>query len=356
MENLKEGRYNMDNKLIGNEKDIIFYTDDEGNTDIEVILQNENVWLNIESLTKLFEIDRTGITRHINNIYKDEELEGNSTCAKIAQVQKEGNRTVSRNIAYYNLDMIISIGFRTNSKKAIKFRTWANKIIKEYMIQGFSLNEERFLKGRKSDQEYFKRLLEKIKLIRTSERMFYQKITDIFTECSLDYDKTSDLAREFYATIQNKFHFAITNSTAAEIIYNRADHKKENMGLTSWKESPNGKILKSDITVAKNYLSETELKNLNNVVNIFLDIAEDNAERNIPMYMKDWKQEVDIVLKMRHYDILEGKGRISRKEADEKAENEYEKYKVIQDKKFLSDFDILLLEAENINKSKNSEV
>ena len=346
----------MDNKLIGNEDNIIFYNDEEGNIKIEVILEDENVWLNIDSLTKLFKIDRTGITKHINNIYKDEELEENSTCAKIAQVQKEGNRKVTRNISYYNLDMIISIGFRVNSKTAIKFRTWANKIIKEYMIQGFSLNEERFLKGRKSDQEYFKRLLEKIKLIRTSERMFYQKITDIFAECSLDYDKTSDLAREFYATIQNKFHFAITSNTAAEIIYNRVDSKKENMGLTTWKEAPEGKILKSDVTIAKNYLSEIELKNLNNVVNIFLDIAEDNAERNIPMYMKDWKREVDTVLKMRHYDILEGKGKISKKEADEKAEHEYEKYKVIQDKKFLSDFDILLLEAENINKLKNDEV
>ena len=222
----------MDNKLIGNEDNIIFYNDEEGNIKIEVILEDENVWLNIDSLTKLFKIDRTGITKHINNIYKDEELEENSTCAKIAQVQKEGNRKVTRNISYYNLDMIISIGFRVNSKTAIKFRTWANKIIKEYMIQGFSLNEERFLKGRKSDQEYFKRLLEKIKLIRTSERMFYQKITDIFAECSLDYDKTSDLAREFYATIQNKFHFAITSNTAAEIIYNRVDSKKENMGLS----------------------------------------------------------------------------------------------------------------------------
>lgn len=345
----------MNNELIGNEKNIVFYTDEEGNIQIEVILQDESVWLNIESLTKLFKIDRTGITRHINNIYKDKELEENSTCAKIAQVQKEGNRSVTRNIAYYNLDMIISIGFRINSKPAIKFRTWANKIIKEYMIQGFSLNEERFLKGKKSDQEYFKRLLEKIKLIRTSERMFYQKITDIFAECSLDYDRTSDLAREFYATIQNKFHFAITKNTAAEIIYNRADSNKENMGLTNWKESPNGKILKSDVIIAKNYLSETELRNLNNVVNIFLDIAEDNAERNIPMYMKDWKKEVDIVLSVRHYDILEGKGKISKKQADEKAENEYEKYKVIQDKKFISDFDILMIEAKNINKSKKDK-
>lgn len=343
----------MDNKLIGNENNIIFYTDEEGNANIEVILQNEDVWLNAQAIAELFEITDKVIYKHIKNIYEQEELEENSTVAKIATMGKNGQ---TYQVKYYNLDMIISIGYRVNSKKAVKFRQWASKVLKEYMIQGFSLNEERFLKGQKSDQEYFKRLLEKIKLIRTSERMFYQKITDIFAECSLDYDKTSDLAREFYATIQNKFHFAITNNTAAEIIYNRVDSKKENMGLTTWKESPEGKILKSDVTIAKNYLSETELKNLNNVVNIFLDIAEDNAERNIPMYMKDWKKEVDTVLSIRHYDILEGKGKISKKEADEKAEKEYEKYKVIQDKRFLSDFDILLLEAENINKSKNDEV
>lgn len=343
----------MNNKLIGNENNIIFYTDEEGNANIEVILQNEDVWLNAQAIAELFEITDKVIYKHIKNIYEQEELEENSTVAKIATVGKNGQ---TYQVKYYNLDMIISIGYRVNSKKAVKFRQWANKIIKEYMIQGFSLNEERFLKGRKSDQEYFKRLLEKIKLIRTSERMFYQKITDIFAECSLDYDKTSDLAREFYATIQNKFHFAITSNTAAEIIYNRVDSKKENMGLTTWKEAPEGKILKSDVTIAKNYLSETELKNLNNVVNIFLDIAEDNAERNIPMYMKDWKKEVDTVLSIRHYDILEGKGKISKKEADEKAEKEYEKYKVIQDKKFLSDFDILLLETENINKSKKDEI
>ena len=197
--------------------------------------------------------------------------------------------------SYYNLDMIISIGFRVNSKPAIKFRKWANAIIKDYRIQGFALDDDRFMKGRKSDQEYFKRLLERIKLIRTSERMFYQKITDIFAECSIDYDNTSDTAREFYASIQNKFHYAITGETAAEIIYNRVDNNKPNMGLTNWKESPEGKILKSDVIIAKNYLSEIELKNLNNIVNIFLDIAEDNAERNIPMYMKDWKEEVDNV-------------------------------------------------------------
>lgn len=218
----------MTDKLIGNEKNILFYNDENGNTQVEVLLQNENVWLNIDALTKLFNIDRSGIVKHINNIYKDEELEEKLTCAKIAQVQKEGNRNVKRVYSYYNLDMIISIGFRVNSKKAIKFRTWANKIIKDYMVQGFALNDERFMKARKSDQEYFKKLLERIKLIRTSERMFYQKITDIFAECSIDYDNNSETAITFYKTIQNKFHFAITGQTAAEIIYDRVDAKKDN--------------------------------------------------------------------------------------------------------------------------------
>ena len=338
----------MDDRLIGNEKNILFYNDEEGNTKVEVLLENEDVWLNTEALATLFSIDRSGIVKHINNIYKDEELEESSTCAKIAQVQKEGNRNVKRVYPYYNLDMIISIGFRVNSKKAIKFRTWANKIIKEYMIQGFALNDERFMKARKSDQEYFKRLLERIKLIRTSERMFYQKITDIFAECSIDYDKNSDTAITFYKTIQNKFHYAITGNTAAEIVYNRVDSKKENMGLITWENSPDGKILKSDVIIAKNYLNETEIKNLNNLVNLFLDIAENNAERNITMYMEDWKNEVENALKVFHYEVLEGKGKISHKQAVQKAEKEYEKYKVIQDKNYVSDFDRLLSEAKQI--------
>ena len=335
-------------KLIGNENNILFYNDEEGNVTVEVLLENEDVWLNIEAISKLFNIDRSGIVRHINNIYKDDELKQNSTCAKIAQVQKEGNREVKRVYPYYNLDMIISIGFRVNSKKAIKFRTWANKLIKEYMVQGFALNDERFMKARKSDQEYFKRLLERIKLIRTSERMFYQKITDIFAECSMDYDRNSDMAITFYKTIQNKFHYAITGQTAAEIVYNRVDSKKNNMGLTTWENSPDGKILKSDCIIAKNYLDEKEIKNLNNLVNLFLDLAENNAERNIPMYMNDWTNEVENALKLFHYEVLEGKGKISHKQAVEKAESEYEKYKVIQDKNYISDFDKLLNEAKQI--------
>ncbi len=336
----------MTDKLIGNEKNILFYSDEEGNTKVEVLLENEDVWLNTEALASLFNIDRSGIVRHINNIYKDEELDENTTCAKIAHMGNDGKQVY--NTKYYNLDMIISIGFRVNSKKAIKFRTWANKIIKDYMVQGFALNDERFLKAKKSDQEYFKRLLERIKLIRTSERMFYQKITDIFAECSVDYDKNSDIAITFYKTIQNKFHYAITGNTAAEIVYNRVDSKKENMGLNTWENSPDGKILKSDVIIAKNYLNEKEIKNLNNLVNLFLDIAENNAERNITMYMEDWKKEVENALKIFHYEVLEGKGKISHKQAVEKAETEYEKYKVIQDKNYVSDFDRLINETKQI--------
>lgn len=336
----------MQEKLIGNENNILFYNDEDGNIKVEVLLKNEDVWLNTEALATLFNIDRSGIVRHINNIYKDDELSENSTCAKIAHVGNGGKQTY--NTKYYNLDMIISIGFRVNSKKAIKFRTWANKIIKDYMVQGFALNDERFMKARRTDQEYFKRLLERIKLIRTSERMFYQKITDIFAECSIDYDKNSDEAITFYKTVQNKFHFAITGQTASEIVYNRVDAKKENMGLTTWVNSPDGKILKSDVTITKNYLDEKEIKKLNNLVNLFLDIAENNAERNIPMYMNDWKKEVETALTLFHYEVLEGKGKVSHKMAVEKAESEYAKYKVIQDKNYVSDFDKLLNETKQI--------
>ena len=338
----------MNNKVIGNEKNIIFYNDGEGNTKIEVLLQDEDVWLNTEALAILFNVKRPAITKHINNIYNDGELSENSTCSKMEHMGNDGKQ--SYNTKYYNLDMIISIGFRVNSKKAIKFRTWANKIIKDYLIQGFALNDDRFMKVRKSDQEYFNRLLERIKLIRTSERMFYQKITDIFSECSIDYDRNSETASTFYKTIQNKFHYAITGKTAAEIVYDRADARKNNMGLTTWEKSPDGKILKSDVIIAKNYLDEKEIKGLNNLVNLFLDIAENNAERNIPMYMNDWKNEVENALKVFHYDILEDNGKISHKQAVLKATTEYEKYRVIQDKNYISDFDKLVKKTEQLEK------
>ena len=251
--------------------------------------------------------------------------------------------------------MIISLGYRVKSKTAIKFRQWGTKIIKDYMLQGFALDDDRFMKAKKGDQEYFKRLLERIKLIRTSERMFYQKITDIFAECSIDYDKTSEIARDFYATIQNKFHYSITKNTAAELIYTRVDSKKNNMGLTSWQKSPDGKILKTDVTIAKNYLEEKELKGLNSIVNLFLDIAENRAERQLPMKMSDWVERVDITLSTNDYDVLLDKGTISHEQAKDKAETEYDKFKVIQDKKYISDFDKLVDEASLLESNDDRE-
>ena len=332
----------IDDNLIGNENNIVFYTDEENNVNVEVILQNENVWLNIDSLTKLFKIDRTGITRHINNIYKDEELEENSTCAKIAQVQKEGNRSVTRNISYYNLDMIISIGFRVNSKPAIKFRTWANKIIKEYMIKGFALNDDRFINGNKFDTRYFDELLERIKTIRVSERMSYQKIMDLFIATAVDYNKDSEEAYTFFKIVQNKLHYAITGKTAAELIFERVDSKKDHMGLTSWKNSPDGLIYKYDVGIAKNYLQKDELEKLNDLTNLFLDVAEAEAKEQKTMTMNKWIEVADDLLKYRKKNILKDAGKISHKQAIEKANEEYEKFRIKQDKEYISSMDQML--------------
>ena len=340
----------IDDNLIGNENNIVFYSDEENNVNVEVILQNENVWLNVESLTKLFKIDRTGITRHINNIYKDEELEENITCAKIAQVQKEGKRNVTRNISYYNLDMIISIGFRVNSKPAIKFRTWANKIIKEYMIKGFTLNDERFIKGNKFDTRYFDELLERIKTIRVSERMAYQKIMDLFIATSVDYNKNSEEAYTFFKIVQNKLHYAITGKTAAELIFEREDSKKNNMGLTSWKNSPEGLIYKYDVSIAKNYLQKEELEKLNDLTNLFLDVAETEAKEQKTMTMNQWIEVADYLLKYRKKNILKDAGKISHKQAVEKANKEYEKFRVKQDKEYISSMDKMLNKYLNENK------
>ena len=332
----------IDDKLIGNENNIVFYTDDEDNVSIEVLLQNENVWLNIESLTKLFKIDRTGITRHINNIYKDEELEEDATCAKIAQVQKEGTRRVTRNISYYNLDMIISIGFRVNSKPAIKFRKWSNKVIKEYMVKGFALNDDRFINGNKFDARYFDELLERIKTIRVSERMSYQKIMDLFIATAVDYNKDSEEAYTFFKIVQNKLHFAITGKTDAELIFERVDANKEHMGLTSWKNSPEGLIYKYDVSIAKKYLQKEELEKLNDLTNLFLDVAETEAKEQKTMTMNNWIEVADDLLKYRKKIILKDAGKISHKQAVEKANSEYEKYRVKQDNEYISSMDKML--------------
>lgn len=330
----------INDNLIGNENNIVFYTDEENNVNVEVILHNENVWLNIDSLTKLFKIDRTGITRHINNIYKDEELEEDSTCAKIAHM---GNNNKQQYITkYYNLDMIISIGFRVNSKPAIKFRTWANKIIKEYMIKGFALNDDRFINGNKFDTRYFDELLERIKTIRVSERMSYQKIMDLFIATAVDYNKDSEEAYTFFKIIQNKLHYAITGKTAAELIFERVDSEKAHMGLTSWKNSPDGLIYKYDVGIAKNYLQKEELEKLNDLTNLFLDVAETEAKEQKTMTMSKWIEVADDLLKYRKKNILKDVGKISHKQATQKANEEYEKFRIKQDKEYISSMDQML--------------
>ena len=261
----------------------------------------------------------------------------NSTCAKIAHMGNDGKQVY--NTKYYNLDMIISIGFRVNSKKAIKFRTWANKIIKDYMVKGFALNDDRFINGNKFDTRYFEELLERIKVIRTSERMSYQKITDIFIATSVDYDKKSDEAYTFFKIVQNKLHYAITGHTAAELIYERACSEKIHMGLTNWKNSPDGLIYKYDVGIAKNYLNEEELKKLNNLTILFLDYAEDMAEEQNIMTMQKWIDITDKLISFRDKKVLKDSGKVSHKQAIEKAENEYEKFRIKQDREYISSMD-----------------
>ena len=309
-----------DKLIIGNEKNILFYNDENGNTKVEVLLENEDVWLNTEALASLFNIDRSGIVRHINNIYKDEELNENSTCAKIAHVGNDDKQIY--NTKYYNLDMIISIGFRVNSKKAIKFRTWANKIIKEYMIKGFTMDDER-LKGN-GGGNYWKELLARIKDIRSSEKVMYRQVLDLYST-AIDYDPKDEKTIEFFKIVQNKLHYAIHGHTASEVIYERADSEKPFMGLTTFK----GDIpVLQDVVIAKNYLNEEELKILNNLVSGYFDFAEIQAIRHNPMYMKDYIKQLDMILSSTGEKMLNGSGSISHKKAIQKAKAEYRKYQV----------------------------
>jgi len=345
----KTNREARDMNDIISKGDLIIYEDETNKIEIEAVLQDETIWLPLNKIAELFERDKSTISEHISNIYEEQELDKKSTVGNFPTVQIEGGRRVNRNIEYYNLDMIIAVGYRTNSKRATKFRQWATEILKSYLIKGYSINTEKLKNPNKYGKDYFDELLEIIKEIRTSERRFYQKVTDIFAECSIDYNKNSEIANEFYATIQNKFHYAITNETAAEIIYHRANSKKEHMGLTSWKHSPDGRILKSDVSIAKNYLTQKELDFLKDIVNMYLDIAENRAKRQIPMKMKDWVEELDIMLKTNRYEILDNKGLISKEEAKEYAEKEFEKFRIEQDKKYISDFDKIINECKNKN-------
>lgn len=332
--------------MLNEQNNLLIYKDKNGDIVVDAIYKDETLWLSQKSMAKVFEVDRTVITKHLKNIFTDGELDKDTVCAKIAHTAEDGK---IYQIEFYNLDAIISVGYRVNSKKATEFRIWATKILKEYMIKGFALNDERFIRGNKYDEKYFDELLERIKTIRISERMSYQKITDLFIATSADYNPKSEEAYTFFKIVQNKLHYAITGHTAAELIYSRANHQTEHMGLTNWKNSPDGLIYKYDAVVAKNYLNEEELNKLNDLTNMFLVFAEDEAKERHVMTMQDWLDATDDLLKFRRKDILKHSGNVSHKQAIEKAESEYEKYRIVQDQRYISDFDELVLETKNID-------
>lgn len=335
---MEKGEKYLDNKLIASNNDIIFYRKENGDTNIELLIQGESLWVTQKTMSEIFEVDRTVITKHLGNIFNENELDKKQVCAKIAHTANDGK---TYNTDFYNLDAIISVGYRVNSKKATEFRIWATKILKEYMTKGFALNDDRFIKGNKADKKYFDELLERIKVIRTSERIAYQKITDLFMNTSIDYDKNSEEAYEFFKIVQNKLHYAITGHTAAELIFKRVNSENIHMGLTNWKQAPDGLIYKYDIGIAKNYLNEEELEKLNDLTNLFLDVAETEAKEQKIMTMKNWIEVADDLLKYRKKSILLDAGKISHRQAIQKASSEYEKYKVKQDLSYISSMDEL---------------
>ena len=316
----------------------VLYTTPNGDVNLDILLQDENLWLTQKGISELFGVSKSTVSHHLSNIYSDGELDKLATVRKFRTVQKEGNRAVQRELEYYNLDAIISVGYRANSTKATQFRIWATNTLKEFIIKGFVLDDERLKQGQTVfSQDYFRELLERIRSIRASERRIYQQITDIFAECAIDYDRNSEITKNFYAMVQNKFHFAITGNTAAEIIYHKADADKNQMGLTTWKNAPDGRVLKSDVTVAKNYLQEAEIRQLERTVTSYFDYIEGLVERRNTFTMQSLSESIDRFLSFNEYDILEGKGSISKKQADEKASQEYEKFNRTQ--KIVSDFD-----------------
>lgn len=320
--------------------EILIYKTPDNKINVEMKLVDETLWLPQNKIAELFGVTKASISRHIKNIYESQELDMASTVSKIETVQNEGGREIKRQIEYYNLDMIIAVGYRINSKQATHFRIWATNILKEYIIKGFVMNDKRLMEPNKSfGEDYFDELLERIRRIRASERRFYQKITDIYAQCSSDYDKNSQETKDFYATVQNKFHYAITGKTAAELIYERADSSKEHMGLTSWKNSPAGEIRKSDVTIAKNYLTQDELDIYNRIVSMYLEFAEIQAKNKKIMTQRQWIDKLHAFLTINDRDILENKGNISMEMAKELAFSEYEKYSNMQMKDYISDFD-----------------
>lgn len=326
-------------------------THDKG---IQVRFENGDLWLTQKAMSELYNCSPDNIGLHLKNIYNDLELDRKSTTEDFSVVQKEGTREVTRKLKYYNLDAVISVGYRVNSDRAIQFRRWATNILKEFSKKGYIIDKKRMANGAFFDEDYYDSLLAEIREIRLSERRFYQKITDIYAT-SVDYDRKSPTTIKFFKKVQNKMHYAVSHQTAAEIIYNRTDAEKEHMGLTNWKNSPNGKILETDVVVAKNYLSKEELESLERIVSAFLDLAEDRAKRHIPMTMEDWATRIDKFLLSDDRDILKDAGNISHEIACDKALTEFEKYRVKQDKLYKSDFDLLMEDIEKYGDEDNVE-
>ncbi len=324
-------------------REFLLYKTSNGDIKIDVLLQNETIWMPQKKIAELFDVKVPAVSKHLNSIFESGELQKHATVSILEIVQNEGTRKVVRNVEFYNLDAIIAVGYRVNSKRATQFRIWATNTLKEYIIKGYTMDVERLKNPQPLfGKDYFKEQLEKIRDIRSSERRLYQQITDIYAECSIDYEYESETTKKFFATVQNKLHWAITGQTAAEIIVSRADHNKEKMGLTSWKNSPDGKIRKSDVSIAKNYLSEKEIKPLNRIVTMYLDFAEDHAEQGIVMTMKDWAEKLNAFLQFNQKDILQDTGKVSAAIAKAFAEKEYDRYKPIQDMLFESDFDKMI--------------
>lgn len=324
--------------MMKNELKFLMYNTPENDVSVNAIIKDDTIWLTQKSMAELFGVEVPAISKHLTNIYDEGELQYNSTVSKMEIVQTEAKRQVKRNIDFYNLDAIISVGYRVSSYRATQFRIWATSILKEYMIKGFVLDDERLKQGMTAfGKDYFRELLERVRSIRASERRIWQQITDIFAECSIDYDKNSPTTREFYAMIQNKFHYAITGQTAAEIIHSKADSKKEKMGLTTWKNAPDGRILKSDVTIAKNYLEEKQIKRLERTVTGYFDYVEDLIEDEHIFTMDDFALSINEFLEFRKFKILPDKGSVSKKQAEDKAVIEYEEFNKSQ---FIeSDFD-----------------
>ena len=350
---MKHGnRKNLDKLIRSSAAEYLTYVAAAGENGVELRYEDENIWLTQKMLSVLYGVSTSAINQHIKKIYEDKELEEKSTIKNFLIVQDEGKRKISRNVIHYNLQMIIAVGFKVDNERAIQFRKWANQIVKDFTIKGWVMDDERLKNdGSILTKKYFEEQLERIREIRMSERKFYQKITDIYAT-SIDYDKTAKATIRFFSSVQNKLHYAVSGNTAAEIIYNRADSQKENMGLTSWKGAPDSKIHKYDVVIAKNYLSEKEIGQLERMVSAYLDLAEMQAMRHIPMTMEDWEERLNGFLTLWDHDVLKDNGKISAEMAKIHAETEFEKYRIVQDKIYISDFDELLLKSKNIKDEK----